>query len=111
MTSRTPVILEGAVRGPVALLQLVPEGGHEPLEGVPHDEHHSGALLPRHLQHPGVGQGRRHLPGRVVGLVGVARLGGLHRLPAPARQVQPVVHPVGRGRLVDRAPDQLDLLQ
>ena len=43
-----PVRLESAVsRDPVALLQLVPEGREDPVEGMPHYDQRGGVLLPQ----------------------------------------------------------------
>ena len=64
-----PVRLERTVpRDPMALLQFVPEGGEDPVEGMP-DYDESGRVLPtQQLPQGGVGKSRGHLLGLLIGL-------------------------------------------
>ena len=66
-----PVGLESTVpRDPVTLLQLVPEGGEDPVEGMPDYEEGGRVLLTEHSPEGGVSQGGGHHPGLVIGLAG-----------------------------------------
>ena len=64
-----PVRLESAVsRDPVALLQLVPEGREDPVEGMPHYDQRGGVLPPQQGLQGGLSDDGGHHPGLQVGL-------------------------------------------
>ena len=64
-----PVRLESAVsRDPVALLQLIPEGREDPVEGMPHYDQRGGVLLPQQGLQGGLSDDGGHHPGLQVGL-------------------------------------------
>ena len=64
-----PVRLERTVaRDPVALLQLVPEGGEDPVEGMSDYDESGRVLVAKEAPHGGLGQGGRHHPRLLIGL-------------------------------------------
>ena len=64
-----PVRLERTVPwDPVALLQLVPEGGEDPVEGMPDYDESGRVLVTEQTPQCGVGQDGRHHPRLLIGL-------------------------------------------
>ena len=64
-----PVSLECAVPWyPVALLQLVPEGGEDPVEGMSDYDESGRVLVTKEAPQGGLAQGGRHHPRLLIGL-------------------------------------------